>query len=306
MLQEVLRDANDASKPLDNVLRTAMVFAYSLNYQPLIDWVNAELDGYPNNENLPDYRWFRSEVHANFSNGFWQRQNERVSDYAFPEEWRDIVTRVELLVGVRNLEENIDRTDAVQYLPSFVVSYLTQKASQGYQCQNAWHAIPPGAVAQVLSAIGTRLMRFCLTIKKEFPNLAKDESLGANHTVPIPAIAYYFNTIVLGENASVGIGDVDITSQVNNVQAGDFDSLRDALIRNGVVESDIESLREMIGELSAEDVSQDPAAKSRLREWSASTGQKIGRTVGGDVRGIIVEMVLRMILAYYGITRPLV
>lgn len=74
------------------------------------------------------------------------------------------------------------------------------------------------------------------------PHLAAAEKIAAASAVPTPAVAYYFNTIVMGGNASVAIGDVDIISQVNNVRMGDFDSLRDTLTRNGVLESDIESL----------------------------------------------------------------
>lgn len=169
MLQDVLRDANDTSKPLDSVLRTAMVFAYSLGYQPLVDWVNAELDGYLPGSELPDYRSFRSEVHARFTDGYRLGPIQRISEYAFPEEWRDQVTRVQLRKGVRSLEDNSDRTDIVQNLPSYAVSYLKKIASYRSWCHDAWLDIPPGEVAQVISAVRTRLMRFCLTIRNDFP-----------------------------------------------------------------------------------------------------------------------------------------
>ncbi len=224
MLQDVLRDANDASKPLDSVLRTAMMFAYSLDYQPLIDWVNAELDGYPNNKNLPDYRWFRSEIHASFIGPFWTTTEERSSESVFPDGTGESIGRVELLSGVRNLEETAGRTDIIQSLPSFVIDYLSDRATDGFHCQRAWLVIPPGAIAQTLSAVRTRLMRFCLTIQREFPHLDTAEPTSDRATVPAPAVAYYFNTIVMGENASIALGDMDIVSQVNNVRTGDFDS----------------------------------------------------------------------------------
>ena len=96
--------------------------------------------------------------------------------------------------------------------------------------------------------------------------------------MPTAAIAYYFNTIVLGENASVAVGDVDIASQVNTIRVGDFDSLRHALIRNGVPESDIEVLRKLTDGLTAEDVSQNRDTASKLRDWSADTARKIEDT----------------------------
>jgi len=75
-IQQVLADANDATKPLDAVLRSAMVLAYSLDYEPLISWVNAELDGFETNENMPDYRRFKSEIRANFLNPYQPRNKE--------------------------------------------------------------------------------------------------------------------------------------------------------------------------------------------------------------------------------------
>jgi hypothetical protein len=304
-IQQVLIDANDSTKPLDSVLRSAMVLAYELDYEPLITWVNAELDGYETNEGLPDYRRFSSRIYANFLGPFHQSRNrETIPIGVFPEEWRDMFSSVQLLLGVRALEDTAGRDDVMQPLPDFIPQYLTDKASYGFVCQSAWLDIPPGAIAQILSAIRTRLLRFCLTLQREFPQLSQVDSSTPVVSVPPPAIAYYFNTIVLGQNASVALGGDVFTTHINHVTPGDFDSLSRSLIKIGADEGDIESLRNISSEISKNDFETDPSKIQRLRDWSTSLAGKIAGGIPADVRSYVVEAILKMIAAYYGITLP--
>ena len=303
-IEQILRDANDDSKPLDSVLRSAMVLAYRLDYEPLITWVNAELDGYPTNENLPDYRWFWSETRASFFNGYWRRPNELVPREAFPEEWRDAVSKVELLVGVRALEDTADLNAVVQNLPSFVVNYLTEQSAHGFACLGAWVVIPPGAVAQVLSSVRNRLLRFCLTLQREYPELSDDGNPGAEAAVPQPAVAYYFNTIVMGQNASVALGPNAFAEQLSHIQPHDFESLSESLSRLGIRHEEIEALRDLTDELTPEEVEGNPSAMDRIRDWSAKAVKGSIKGIPSDARGYVVGVLVKMIAQYYGVDLP--
>lgn len=304
-IQQVMIDANDSTKPLDSVLRSAMVLAFELDYEPLIAWVSAELDGYETNEHLPDYRQFDSRIYANFLGPFQlPRNNEVVPINAFPKEWRDTFSRVQLLDGVRALEDTAKRDNVVQPLPDFVPQYLTDKASGGFVCQSVWLVIPPGSIAQILSAIRTRLLRFCLTLRREFPQLSEVDPSTPAVSVPSPAIAYYFNTLVMGQNPSVALGGDVFAYHINHVTLGDLDSLSQSLSDLGVDESDIELLKKISGEVSKDDFEQDPSSVQRLRDWSTSVAGKIARGVPSDARSYVVEAILKMIAAYYGITLP--
>ena len=65
LLDEIRADLIDQSASLPNTLRKARVLAHELQSQELRDWVNSELNGYPNYD-VPEYRRFRLPVFGTF------------------------------------------------------------------------------------------------------------------------------------------------------------------------------------------------------------------------------------------------
>lgn len=56
LLREIQDEVIDADRPLASVLRKARVLAAELDNEPLRHWANHELNGYPEEAELPPYR----------------------------------------------------------------------------------------------------------------------------------------------------------------------------------------------------------------------------------------------------------
>jgi hypothetical protein len=56
VIQEAIAEARNPLVPTADLLRTCQVIAYRLRNEPLKSWVHSELNGYPSNAQVPEYR----------------------------------------------------------------------------------------------------------------------------------------------------------------------------------------------------------------------------------------------------------
>src|SRR5437016_14497886 len=61
---ELQHDALDSKTSITDLLRKALVVARKLNLSDFESWINAELNGWPNYDDIPTYREVRGQVHA--------------------------------------------------------------------------------------------------------------------------------------------------------------------------------------------------------------------------------------------------
>lgn len=59
LLRQIQDSASDHSVPVTDLLRKALILAKRLDYQPLGNWAERELEGYPPGAELPEYRAYR-------------------------------------------------------------------------------------------------------------------------------------------------------------------------------------------------------------------------------------------------------
>ena len=56
LLRDMKQRLLDDSIPISSILRMALVLSYETKDLKLREWVNSELDGYGENDEVPDYR----------------------------------------------------------------------------------------------------------------------------------------------------------------------------------------------------------------------------------------------------------
>lgn len=70
LLDEIIEFATDNKQPLTVVLRKCLVLAHHLKNERLKAWADQELNGYPLNENLPQYRALSTYAVADYTGPF--------------------------------------------------------------------------------------------------------------------------------------------------------------------------------------------------------------------------------------------
>src|SRR5262245_59389291 len=104
LLRDIQSSAIDGSSDLETLLRRCRLLAARLKYDDFRNWVQWELDGYPAETELPDYRKYRGQSYGHFSGPFGSGlRNAPIPDACIPNELKD-VNNVQLRQGVAALK----------------------------------------------------------------------------------------------------------------------------------------------------------------------------------------------------------
>src|SRR6266850_8013566 len=93
LLKEIQNAAIEGTSDLESLLRKCRVLATRLKHEELKNWVLFELDGYPKDVPLPDYRKCHGMCYGNFVGAFGRGvQNCPVQETDIPEKLRDLMS----------------------------------------------------------------------------------------------------------------------------------------------------------------------------------------------------------------------
>ena len=190
--------------------------------------MDAELNGYRDEDSLPTYRSFRVESQGHFS-GFLGSgvQNapiplsclpERFSKMLFTHHWE----------RCQRPRRPCYREDSSSFRvpwPADLVAHVGQEIYEDMNCLSAWQVIPRGGIVGILETVRTRILNFVLEIESEAPDAG--EAAPGVHPVTQERVNQVFNTQIYRDVGNVAArGEVSSQSNVTAVMQGDFNSLR--------------------------------------------------------------------------------
>ncbi len=275
LLRQIQDDAVDSSKPLGDLLRKCRVLAYRLGHEEFKEWVEFELNGYPDEKDTPPYRVAHAESYGDFSGPFQSGlRNAPIPPSNVPEKFREIATTVYFRESISALEDLVkDKKGGTlrSAFPGDLVPLL--KVYEHMNCLSAWRQIAPGSVISILDNVRNRVLNFSLEIEAKAP--AAGEAKPGEHPVPKDSINQIFNMVVYG--GTVAAGSHHFTqSSITEIKQGDIDSLVKFLESQGISKEDSKQLVEAVKE--------DPPPKdashlgSRVSSWM---GRMIAKTASG-------------------------
>ncbi len=142
-IQDDILGATDLSL----ILRKAKVLAYKLKNQEFKDWVEHELNGYDENDLLPEYRKIHTQSCGNFVNSAWSMKDAPIPTHNIPEKYREYFQNVNMLQGIKELESLVEtlRTtddDRLQSpLAPEILPLLNETIYQYMNCIGAWRIV---------------------------------------------------------------------------------------------------------------------------------------------------------------------
>ncbi|EDJ9086177.1 hypothetical protein GFI45_14100 [Salmonella enterica subsp. enterica] len=233
LLRDIQNAAIDSNVDLASLLRKCKVLSARLGNNEFKSWVEYELSGYPNTENLPDYRVFHVNSKGNFAGAFGRMlKNADIMMYMIPDKYRKHLEYHRDIAPVAELESLVKSSDGslaqVPWPPNVAV-HLGQGMYDGMECLQAWKVIPTTKIEGILDTIRTKILNFALEIESENPDVG--EAPMNSNPVPQEKIQNVFNTYISGNVQNVATGSHHFTQNTsygeNNKEL--FDSLLDAL-----------------------------------------------------------------------------
>jgi hypothetical protein len=237
LLRELQKDALDPSVDITTLLRKARVLAARLNNPDFVAWIQHELNGYPEQANLPKYRILAVDAHAHLIIGYTQMPRAAVMASQLPEKFRHWATTSNFSSSVAELSAltKSATTNNHSIECSWPQELAVKYGASGYgdgrsrvQCIRAWQDISVAAVVGIIETIRNRLLEFVLEIEVEAPGAGEAEP----GQIPLPQekVTQIFHTHISGGVAHIGGKDshggantVQATSILNSAlqQAGD-------------------------------------------------------------------------------------
>lgn len=289
-LQEL---ASSRTNDIVDVLLKAKMIAVKLGLNDLSEWLKFEIDGYPNAQNLPEYRIGRGSVKALNPVRGWIP----VDFSNIPSDIVDEILEYRITESISSMQ-GIDTEDNMLRLvmPPSMVEMLFGKGN-----------IPPevcwffsaNKATHIITTVRNKILDWSLDLESK-GILGEGLRFSQKEKEAAPMTVHNITNIHGNVNNAgvIGSGNGDIT-QNNSITAGDFNSLEKQLKEWGVSDEDVRTLHQAV---------QDSPAPTSADNFGSRIGEWIGNTIGKAYAGTLriagsaaPVLLTNAICHYYGI-----
>lgn len=244
LVEEIIELLSSTNGSLTDALLKTKVLLSSLGEEELNAWVNNELNGYSEDQELPSYRIVPAAVLANLSGIGFTADAHPLPIAHLDKKQRENIETARMYQSLAVLEKYAAEADSTLATPIPLEAnhILGKNLSRGTVIQRAWSQIQTSSIVQIVTEVRSRLLDFVLKIQAELP---EDPSAEDKHSIDTRSL---FQHSMFGDNATVIIGDKNKTEIFNLHLKGNLDALMHELKKYEVSDEDIVQLKNAIEE----------------------------------------------------------
>ena len=297
LLDEIIDLLADENGSLNAALLKTKVLMHTIGHAELAEWVNDELNGYPKDKPVPDYRIVGGRVAGNIQSATLFQPNVNLPTYHLSETLKTWLESHELRQAMSVLQDMTSGKPGGWSLHSPLspeIGAEIDKGMRGYWVQKCWVEIQPLQIKNGISQVRSRLLDFALSLRDKIGGVEEKEVKAMAAATDVPGM---FHGAVFGDNATVVVGNEN-KIKVNN-QKGDFDALAELLTAKGVSEHDVSELRTAV---AADEGKVDVVNKSfgpSVKDWIAKMMRKAVETSWQIELGVAGNLLADALKAYY-------
>ena len=261
LLDEIRSDLVNESADISNTLRKAKILASAIGLPEFREWVDCELSGYTDLDNVPIYRRFRPINLGTFSGPLQSLvKNMVLPTYGLPDEVKEFAENLIFVDGVGALEAQRSGTHQ-RVWPQEMVMLAREniQLSGNMVLIDAHQPIPAYAISGVLDQIKNRLLDFVLGLQES--NVTSEDL--DNRSVERDVARNLFNINIYGDRNVVASGE-QVNQRIKTVQKGDIDSLMRMLHKFNIDDKDLSELKSAV---SADPGSPGGSYGPKVRAW---------------------------------------
>lgn len=300
LLDDIIDLLSSEQSDLTNALVKTKVLLHKIGEKELVQWVNNELNGYSDPENVPEYRILPAQVLANFANVAYQVNSHPIPTMHLDDDYRQSLETAHLTESVSVLEEFV-RKDAESLrrpIPMEANPLLEKNLASGFKIQSAWSEIQLSSVVQVLTQIRSRLLDFVLELNERLEGDLTEEQI--RERAASTDTRNLFNNAIFGDNATIVVGSGNTQQLTTTIVAGDFQTLERTLADSGVSGEDIERLREAIDADEGVETERPREFGPAVNGWLESMWAKAVEASWNIELGVAGSLLASALQRYYG------
>ena len=273
----------DADIDVGIVLLKLRFLASHLGSNLLEEWIKHELEGYPEEIFVPNYRKIGVTYIGSFSGSFGSGVNNAPIPLALVEEYagegwvtyemRQSIAEIDDLVRSRKKNNN----KKLQINASNLILILQGKIYKGMACNSITGLLSISEVVALQFSVRKRVLDLTIELEKKIPTSGEitienpSNSLSTETAQTTSRIAHqtiYTENYTVVSNSGTGAQWVS----VSNIRKGDISAYEKALIEGGIPEADASELAKIVSE--EEPLSRDDPFGERAKAWLAQNLEK--------------------------------
>jgi len=312
LLQEVIDDLVNTEKSLSAPLMKLNYFGRLVKNQELIDYTQNELNGYRNQDNIPDYRRTIGTLFIDMQM-YIHRYSGQLPVSMLEEPYRDALKYVYVREGIAAIEKLAREAESgdsdgqiMTQLPMEMLHILQVPARKLYKSGARVDVIGArlvgnaSIVVEIPNAIRTRLLEFTMSLAEMFGHDIEIESFNKKAEINNQTIIHQMNTTI---NNS-GDGNVINTGNQNQIEnnvtlyKGDIERLQKELAKQGIEENDIIEISQIVQEEQPDLETGRLGVKSN--GWISKIINKSLNGIGKIATGVSANLLATLVKQYYG------
>lgn len=302
LIDEIIEILSSEEPNITNALIKTKVLLFRLGEKDLTKWVNNELNGYESNDDIPPYRVAPAVVEANSMNIAYSVNSHEVPTYHLKDDLRDSIEKVKFGNSIAALESLVagdKKTSGVRKkIPMVYYGLLSEKLASDYKIQEAWSSVSNNSLVQILTEVRSRLLDFILELEDKIPDKTTETELkGMSKSIDAKSL---FNHTVIGDNATILLGDNNTQTINNSIVKNDLESLTKYFKENQVSEKDIKILEDAISSDKNLVNYQEKTYGPKVKEWVVMMLTKAVETTWNIEIGVASSLIATGLNSFYG------
>ncbi len=301
LLKEIRDAAVDANVPIANVLRKCAVLGAKLKNNELRDWALQELNGYKDENDLPEYRKAMVPLTGDFAGPLQSGyKNAPIPAMLLPEKMQDRARTARFPAGVASLESLLEGEGEYVTLewPGDWILWAQRDGKFEMTLIAARQVIGVSAIVDMIDTVRNRILEFCLRLEEEMPELMADDEPSPTAAVEVAASNVFNQVFVFGPytgniaNASPAVEQIAL-----DVKKGDLSGLTKALREVGVPPDQVDALKSAIEDVGENGQKVRPIAT----DWFKRAKQAVASDTWSLAKGVTINTISHAVQSFLGL-----
>ena len=309
-LSEIVNLLADEKESLTGGLFKLKLLAARIQNKELFEWVNKELNGYDENDVLPEFRIVSSQLIGYFTNGYHDLPNQHIPFYVLPENLYNVIApNYAIHQSIPIVQEFANyKDDTVELMQDAALAAILgqsmheKKMIKGYgvRLYKLNVRVSTKSYTNILMNVRSYAMDLALALESELGYEVEIEEIIKRKEETNQIIHNYMtqnNITNIGDGNLVNTGDNNTISQNTVIQKGNFEQLRQTLSQIGLEAEDINELEGIVKEDNADMENQEFGdgvkgwlKKVTMKYWDK--GKQLGLGAISSVAGSLIAKFL--------------
>ncbi len=171
---KLIMDILSENVSLENIFLRMKVLLHDLDNPKIEEWVNNELKGYQDDNEIPAYRKIKTTPTMSITNGAWTLKDQPVPLSKLPKDISTVLDSHDVKEGIKGIERAIESSRSnkvgIKYGSTHIRECIAELYNQPVQVISLFSEYPLGALEGILGNIKTTLLEIALEVDSTYGN----------------------------------------------------------------------------------------------------------------------------------------